>query len=478
MSLHRTANLAGWALLLVAAAAAAVAAGWVAAPHIGPGAKAFPLAAAALAGGLTLVTAAFWLEPAWLLSAGLALSMFSGNWRLLHVPGPLDRVVVFTGVIAVLVRSFIGLIPRLEVRQIHWLLAVLILYAFGSAAYSDTLKQHAALFQLLDRLGAVPFLLYLVAPSAFATERQRGILLGVLVAVGAYLGLTAFFEIVGPRALIFPSYIKDSALGIHSNRARGPFLEAGADGLAMFNSAVAAAILYSKMYARRIRRLLLAVIALCVLGIVLSLTRQVWAGAAAGSLIAALMSPRLRRYIPLATVVIAGFVVISLVVIPGLKAKVSNRASSQKPVWDRLNSDAAALRMVEQRPLLGFGWGTFPTKSSRFYHVARAYPLSSVPEAHNVVLSNAAELGIVGVTLWLGGLAWAVIISLRRRGPPEIEPWKLALVAVVVAWFVQANFAPVSYAFDNYVPWLFAGIALAGITSERARACDAPDPTE
>ena len=37
---------------------------------------------------------------------------------------------------------------------------------------------------------------------------------------------------------------------------------------------------------------------------------------------------------------------------------------------------------------------------------------------------------------------------------------EVGVVAVAAAWFVQGNFAPVSYAFDNYLPWLFAGIAL------------------
>ena len=149
----------------------------------------------------------------------------------------------------------------------------------------------------------------------------------------------------------------------------------------------------------------------------------------------------------------------AVLAVPGLHAKLDARAVSQKPVWDRLNSDAAALRMFESRPLLGYGWGTFPRYSPHFYHVAKDYPLSSVGEVHNVVLSNAAELGVVGLGLWLLGLTAAMIAPFRRRGPPSLEPWKLGLVAVAVAWFVQANFAPLAYAFDNYLPWLFAGIA-------------------
>ena len=66
----------------------------------------------------------------------------------------------------------------------------------------------------------MPFLLYLVAPAAFATERQRTILLGTLAVVGAYLGATAFFEMIGPHSLVFPSFILNPALGNHDGRAR------------------------------------------------------------------------------------------------------------------------------------------------------------------------------------------------------------------------------------------------------------------
>ena len=85
---------------------------------------------------------------------------------------------------------------------------------------------------------------------------------------------------------------------------------------------------------------------------------------------------------------------------------------------------------------------------------------------------------MIGLGLWLLGLAAAVIAPFRRRGPPSLEPWKLGLIAVTVAWLVQANFAPLAYAFDNYIPWLFAGIAL-GVpqpATARVREPEAAEP--
>jgi hypothetical protein len=47
---------------------------------MGTSTKTFPLVVAGLAGALALLAAAVAIEPAWILSAGLALSIFSGNW--------------------------------------------------------------------------------------------------------------------------------------------------------------------------------------------------------------------------------------------------------------------------------------------------------------------------------------------------------------------------------------------------------------
>jgi putative inorganic carbon (HCO3(-)) transporter len=452
----------------------AIAAASVAAPHLSADSRAFEIVALGAAGVLALFVAAIALPPAWLLSIGLGLSIFSGNWKYMHIPVPLDRAVTIIGIAAVLLRPrFVPDAPKLETRRLHWLLAVLSLYAIVSAALAGTFFQQTAFYALLDRLGIEPFVLFLVAPVAFATARERRILLGMLVVVGAYLGVLGIFEVIGPHSLEFPSYIGNPNLGQHYGRARGPFLEAGADGLSMFISAVACFMLIAEGCGKNVRRLLIAVIVLCVLGIVLCETRQVWLGAAIGAIVAAALSPRMRRYIPVGILLAAALVGAVYFGVPGLQAKLKSRTNDQRSLWDRENSDAAALRMFEARPLLGFGWFEFGEKGGRYYHVARDYPLTSVGEVHNVALSNAAELGFVGVGLWLIAVLIAMVSPFRGRGPPELRPWALATAAIGIAWFIQSNFAPVTYAFDNYVPWVFAALAY-GRVSARLRSHQEP----
>src|SRR5947209_2467890 len=163
---------------------------------------------------------------------------------------------------------------------------LLLLYAVASAAWSGTLTQHEPLFALLDRLGLVPFLLFLVAPVAFKTEEQRRILAIGLVCMGAYLGLTSLFEAVGANSLVIPHYISNPNIGLHIGRSRGPFLEAGANGLAMFNCFLGAAITLPYWRGRpRIRALVICVMILCAAGLVFTLTRQVWVGASLGTVV-------------------------------------------------------------------------------------------------------------------------------------------------------------------------------------------------
>jgi O-antigen ligase len=87
-----------------------------------------------------------------------------------------------------------------------------------------------------------------------------------------------------------------------------------------------------------------------------------------------------------------------------------------------------------------------------------------------MALSNASELGLLGIALWAAIMIGAIVLPARRRLTPAFEPWRLGLIAVAVAWFIQSNFTPLDYAFDNYIVWLWAGIVAIGarMTYERA----------
>src|SRR5687768_506933 len=200
--------------------------------------NAFDRVAAGLA-GLGALAIAFSLRPAWPLSIGIALGAFSGHWDDMGVPIALDRLLIGAGIASTLVRERVRSPDALRTRPIDWLLALVALYAVGSALIVDTFQFEQVRFALLDRLSLVGFVLFFVAPKAYREERDRRVLLGALVALGAYIGITAVFEEVGPEALVFPDYITDETVGTHHDRARGPFAEAAANGLVLYGCLVA-----------------------------------------------------------------------------------------------------------------------------------------------------------------------------------------------------------------------------------------------
>jgi putative inorganic carbon (HCO3(-)) transporter len=425
----------------------------------------FGVLAAGIA-GLSGVYLAWHVAPAYVFSVAIALSVFAGNWGGMGLPNGAapDRFVLLVGILALLFRSPGAGERRLpRFRAAHWALVGTSVYAIASALVVGTLLTSDGGFRLLDRLGLVPFAMFFLAPVVFRSQRERMILLATLVGIGAYLGLTALFQTIGVPSLVFPKYILDPSFGLHFDRARGPFVEAEANGLALYGCGVAA-VVASVIWKRTGPRLFAIVTAvLCAAGTLFTLQRAVWIGAALATLLALVGFQQLRRYVVIAAVVLPAIVLISFAVVPGLESKALTRAQDERPVWDRQNLNAAAIRMIEARPLLGFGWQQFHTHSPEYFQQASTYPLTGTKEPlHSAFLSNAVELGIPGTILWLVAIVLAVGGAIARRGPPALEPWRIGLLAYAVMWIVVANFTPLERPFVSILLMVWAGVVWAG----------------
>lgn len=424
------------------------------------------VSAAILAAGLALIAST--LTSAAVFSIALAAGAFSGNWVHMGVPFAVDRVLLAVAIVLTIHRER-GAGRHLRTEPVHWLLGLAALYAVVSGLWAGTLGDHETRFELLDRFGLIPFLAFFFAARAFRTASDRVVLLRVLTVLGIYLGLIAVLERTGPHALVVPSYINDPTLGIHFDRARGPFLEANANGFILYACGVAAAIGLRLWWRNKVwRRVAIASIGLCGFGIVLTLTRGPWLAAIAATLIAMLCAPSTRRMI---VPVVAGttlLLVLAFAAIPGLQADASNRLNQQPPLWDRKNSNAAALRMIDAKPVFGFGLGEFPFQSPDYYRQAANYPLTGVRNVHDVYLAYAVELGLLGAALWIAALFTAVGSALRFRGPPDLEAWRIGLVALTVAWLVTGATNPQAFLLPTLLLWSWAGIVYGGSRPRRA----------
>jgi O-antigen ligase len=424
---------------------------------------------------LLLAACALWeLPPARMMCGAIVLTIFSGSWGNLGLPGfPFlpDRILLAGALLALWLRApgTVGL-PRVRVRGVHLLLALTVMYATASAAAAGTLTK-AGIFDLLDRLGAIPFLMLLVAPVIFSGPRERQMLLTALVALGGYLGVTAFFEAIGPHSLVFPHYIAVSDALTPNIQAGGPFQAPITEGFACFACGTAAAIACHEWRGSRRRYLAGAVVALSALGCFLSLERGVWISAAAGVAAVGLAAPGLRRRLLPGVAVCVLVIAAALVVSPVLAGHATARTDDQLPVWDRENQTATALRMIAAKPLLGFGWDNYANTDLDYFRQAGNIPLSGYSNPgeiaplplHDTYLSNAVELGLVGALLWLGSLLWGVGGAILSEGSPEMRPWKLGLLAIAVFFCVIAFFDPLQQNFTELLLWTWAGLCVANV---------------
>ncbi|MEA2472644.1 MAG: putative inorganic carbon ((-)) transporter [Thermoleophilaceae bacterium] len=419
----------------------------------------------------------FWsIDPAWSISAGVALAVFNGNWSHVGLPGGAglapDRALLALGILSILVRGpGARNRPAVPTGPAHWALVAAAVYAIGSAIWAGTVFDKAGGFLLIDRFTLMGFVLFTVAPVAFVTERQRQIFLMTLVGLGAYLGSQALFQTINADALVFPKYILDPSIGFHVDRARGPFVEAEANGLALFACTVAAVIAAVTWKRSGARWIAVIVAGLCAAGCLFTLSRAIWIGSVVGAMVALAAFAELRRFIvPVMTGALL-LVITAFAMVPGLQEKASARRQSKLPVYSRVNTNTAAINMIEDKPLLGFGWGRYSTESLPYFWQAPNTPLfGTTANVHNVVLLNTVELGLVGAGLWLLAVLLAVGGAVIARGPPELRPWRIGLLAIAVQFAIVLNLTPLVYVFPNILLLLWAGVTL----SWRARPAVAP----
>jgi len=398
--------------------------------------------------------------PGRVLLVGLALNMFAGEWYRVGVPLPLDRVALLAA-LALLWRERRRWRDSIGWRPIHGVMVAFLALAVVSGLAVGSVLQSGGFFALLDRV-AIPFLLFALAPAFFPEATDRRWLLRGLVLVGLYMSVTGILSVTGPSALLFPHYIADPTAGIGYGRARGPSLEAVGTGLDVIVCGLAAAVVGWRERGGW-RWLGSATVATSAVAVVLSQTRSIWLGAFVALAVVAVHERRARRVVPVLLLVTALVAGAMLTLVPGLLASSEARLTTVRSIDDRTTTNAAAVRMVLERPLTGVGWAEFLNEVGSNVRQPELGPITAVHiEAHNVFLARAAELGVPGLLLWavlvlMGPLR---LLVTRVRSAEAVGVYIVA-VGSAAAWFVASMAAPLSQPLPNYLVWLLAGVALA-----------------
>ncbi len=316
-------------------------------------------------------------------------------------------------------------------------------------------------WSLLAAKFVVPFTLFHVAILTFHSESRLRQFESFALIVLAYLCFTSIAFLVGAKALIFPRFILDESLGYHADRARGPLLQAVANGVSLNLLGILALHAFLR---RRIRGLAAALLLVSLpLAILATMTRAVWLSFAAST--AYLVFRSRNRRLRLIAIVVAAAAIVGLLISLSFndqRRALRDRFSESGPVDFRRAVYTGGWQMFLEKPLTGWGVNQMPAELARHvsgYKEKELYP-------HNTYLEILAEHGLIGLALY-AWLMWE-IFRLGRSPVPHAERdgflnkhfheiWPLLLSV----YWVNAAVVVMNYQFVNGLVFTMAGMLAA-----------------
>ncbi|MBZ5547495.1 MAG: O-antigen ligase family protein [Acidobacteriia bacterium] len=298
----------------------------------------------------------------------------------------------------------------------------------------------------------VPFTLFHLAILVFrgASERRHWEIFVILAL--AYLVFTAIAFLLDARSLIFPRFILDESMGFHPERARGPFLQAVANGVSLNLLGILAVAFSDK---RRIAALLLWLV--LPLAVLATMTRAVWISFTVSTVILGfcLIERRLHRVcIALAIAGLLGGLAMGMSS-RFWKTTLWDRTSERGPVDARVAVYHAGWAMFQERPLTGWPAGGMYDELARRmegYHLRTFY-------VHNTYLALLVEFGVPGLAIY--ALLFFNLFRLSRVVPGEAGPvavlrkvWPILLTV----YLFNAFFVDMAYQFVIGLMFTAAGM--------------------
>ncbi|HZQ19718.1 MAG TPA: O-antigen ligase family protein [Terriglobales bacterium] len=371
---------------------------------------------------------------------------------------PIDRIAFLALIILVCLR-FLLRWDSFRTNPVTWPLLAFLLLGFWGAL---TQPYDAQVWSVFAAKYVVPFVCFHVAAVVFRDEGSRRALEVFLLCVLVYLSAISVFWLASATSLIFPTFINDPGIGIHFDRARGPFLQAVANGVCLNLLGLTALDCYRRKKVYRVIGIFL--LFAVPLALFATKTRAVWISGALSTL--ALLrfgSGPIRRVaigICVAGALSAGVISIYRV----NETSVSERLLDRSPVDFRSEMYRAGWQMFTEKSFLGWGneWNIQPEVEKRVRSFHPEYYVF-----HNTFLELAVERGVLG----LGVYAWLLICLFRLRNYcrelPEIDTpfcnahfralWPLLLLV----YLANAIAVVMNYQFVNAILFTIAGILAA-----------------
>jgi O-antigen ligase len=340
------------------------------------------------------------------------------------------------------------------IRWLQWvLLGAIVLYALQISYSPDRAKaaENVAFFY-------VPFgLLFVLLRDVPWTSRLLLRCLGLLVAIAIVLAGVGFVEYARKSLFLNPKLV---AANQYDNyfRVNSVFFDPSIYGrfLILVMLAATTAVLWG---ARREAQVGALVLAWLLAGLVTSFSQSSIAALLLGLAILAAWRWDLRRTIYAAAAVLVLAIAV-LVLAPsslhfGLKGK---GGSAQNASNGRTTLIEGGLELFADRPLQGFGAGSFETEYKRHSKASQATEQNATSASHTIPITVAAEQGLIGLAVYVALLALAFLVLFRGAGrsPPRIA-LAACFAALVLHTWTYADFL------EDPFTWalLAIGVALA-----------------
>lgn len=402
----------------------------------------------------------------------MALLMAALTAMLLRPPDvpfyEIDRVVFALLVAGVVGRAIVTRQRFWTVERASWPMIGLTLLAVTSVMGQPF---DNGTWSLLAAKFIVPFTLFHLSVLLFRDQRRLELFELFALAVLAYLCFTSIMFLVGAKSFIFPRFILDESLGYHADRARGPLLQAVANGVSLNLLGLLAlhAILRG-----RIRGLKAGIlVASLPFAILATMTRAVWLCfvVSVGVLIFRSHNRRLRR-VSIAVAAVGLLALLGTLSIDDQRRALMDRLHESGPLDFREAVYTGGWQMFLERPFAGWGVNQMPTELARHvsgYKERELYP-------HNTYLEVLVEHGVFGLALYvwlmweLLRLSWGAVPRNECNGllNPQFHAMWPVLLGV---YFANAFVVVMNYQFVNGLLFVLAGM----LAAQQRRAKADPD---
>jgi O-antigen ligase len=375
----------------------------------------------------------------------------------------IDRVAFLLLVVGVTVRAVVMRRRLVVVERATWPMIGLTLLAVASVIGQPFDNRT---WCLLAAKFLVPFALFHLAGLVFREERRLRQFEGFALVVLAYLCFTAIAFLVGAKSLIFPRFILDESLGYHVDRARGPLLQAVANGVSLNMLGVLALHAFLRGRIRGVRAAVL--LASLPVAILATMTRAVWLSFAVSVAVLIFRAHNRRlRLICVAVTMVGTLGLLITLSFDDQRRALTERLKESGPLDFRKAVYTGGWQMFLEKPLTGWGINQMPAELARHvsgYKEKELYP-------HNTYLELLVEHGVFGLALY----AWLMLELLRlarglvprneREGFLNQQFHGMWPVLLGIYW-VNAALVVMNYQFVNGLLFTMAGM----LAAQRRRA--------